>query len=135
MAQMPDRHVQTSVSEYKAGGVLDHAFSSSLGGPDRGWCSSLARQQLYTDGGLHQVDLKCCRGHPGGFVAPECFWSYAFPLQDPRGEVTVLVQHCRWPSLAGMSNFAGQALDLGKQINPSTGEAEPPARSLPNGVG
>ena len=127
MAQMPDRHVQTSVSEYKAGGVLDHAFSSSLGGPDRGWCSSLARQQLYTDGGLHQVDLKCCRGHPGGFVAPECFWSYAFPLQDPRGEVTVLVQpsdrarvheelirhqavtstgpHCWWPSLAGMSNF------------------------------
>ena len=49
----PGADVQTSVPENKTGGVLDHAFSSSLGGSDRGWCSSLARQQLYTDGGLH----------------------------------------------------------------------------------
>jgi hypothetical protein len=40
----PGANVQTSVSENKAGGVLDHAFSSSVGGPDRGWCSPLARQ-------------------------------------------------------------------------------------------
>ena len=49
----------------------------------------LAHQPIHPDGGFHQDDLECRRGHRRSLVAPERFWHSRFALQYPRGEVTV----------------------------------------------
>jgi len=61
---------------------LNHA-SSSFVGSDRDWRFTLARQQLHTDGTIHQVDLECRRGHQCGLVAPEYLRTLEQPFQDP----------------------------------------------------
>jgi hypothetical protein len=55
---------------------VEHAFNSRGVGPGRSWCSSLARQRLYPNGGIHQIDLECCRNHCRGLVALDRFWAY-----------------------------------------------------------
>jgi hypothetical protein len=48
---------------------MDHAFASSIDGPNCSGCSALVSESLLTDGWIDQIDLECRRG----FVAHECF--------------------------------------------------------------
>jgi hypothetical protein len=68
-----------------------HAINSTRRNPDRGWGSSMAGEQLYTDAEYYKRDSQCGCGDRCGFVAIEPFWPFQLVLQNPYRELTAAV--------------------------------------------
>jgi hypothetical protein len=69
-------------------GLKAHAFTSNSNGSDRRRSFALAREQLHTHGGIHQVAVERCGGDRNCFVAPERFWTLSLSVPDSRWDVS-----------------------------------------------
>jgi hypothetical protein len=71
---------------------VDYAFGSSCSVNHRGWCPSLAREHLHTDGTTDQIDSECRGRYRPGCVAAEYFWAsdFHFALSDWSRLITTL---------------------------------------------
>jgi len=57
-------------------GGVDHAFSPCDRGPGRSWYSSLARQRIHPNGGIHKSILNAVVIIAVGLVALDRFWAH-----------------------------------------------------------
>ena|ERR1700693_1842985 len=64
-----------------------YAVTSNIDGSDRGGSSTVASEQLHSDGGIDQVAIERRSGNRHCLVVAEHFWTFSLPVADARWDV------------------------------------------------